>query len=761
MVQAARPPDDRDRRATTTFSALDRGAAEPRGLHPVGVPPADEPEPGGAVGWQIGTKTAAGADDPLLASLVLLGELLERPTSAERLVGGLPLEDGRLTPALALRAATRAGLAARLVRRPLDRISDLTLPCILLLEGRDACVLVGRSGEQAVVALPETGGRSELPQVELAARYTGHALFARPELHLDRRAAHARQEPRGSWFWGTLAQAWPIYGEVLLAAVLINLFALASPLFIMNVYDRVVPNHAIETLWVLAIGVLTVFLFDFLLRNLRGYFVDSAGRIADVKLASRIFEQVLGLKMAAKPASAGAFASNLREFESLRDFLTSATLVTLVDLPFVLLFIAVVWLIGGPVALVPGLALPLVVGVGLLLQLPLNAVVRRSFQDAAQKHGVLVESINGLETIKSTGAEGRTQRLWERYVGVTAGSALRARFLASLGVNFSALAQNLVTVGVVIFGVYRIADGAMTVGALVACTIITGRAMAPLGQVAGILTRYHQARAAFDALDQVMALPNERPADARFLHRPQIHGAVAFQNVSFRYPGEKQAALAQVSFAIKPGERVGLIGRIGSGKSTVERLVLGLYEPDQGAVLLDGTDLRQIDPADLRRNVGSVLQDVVLFRGTIRDNIALGAPFADDRAVLRAAELAGAADFVARHPKGFDLDVGERGERLSGGQRQAVAVARALLLDPPILVLDEPTSAMDNDAENRLKQRLGDVLADKTLLLVTHRASLLSLVDRLIVLDGGRLLADGPKDEVLKALADGRISAQR
>jgi ATP-binding cassette, subfamily C, bacterial LapB len=388
-------------------------------------------------------------------------------------------------------------------------------------------------------------------------------------------------------------------------------------------------------------------------------------------------------------------------------------------------------------------------------------VIRRSFDDAAQKHGVLVESISGLETIKSLGAEGRTQRRWERHVGATAGSTMRARLLASLGVNFSALAQNLATVGVVIFGVYRIAAGDMTVGALVACTIITGRAMAPLGQVAGILTRYHQARASFEALDQVMALPNERPADARFLHRPQVQGAITFQDVTFRYPGEKQAALAQVSFAIEPGERVGLVGRIGSGKSTIEKLVLGLYEPEQGAVLIDGTDLRQIDPADVRRHIGCVLQDVVLFRGTLRDNIALGAPYADDGAVLRAAQLAGVADFVARHPQGFDLDVGERGERLSGGQRQAVALARALLLEPPILLLDEPTSAMDNDAETRLKQRLGEVLAGRTLLLVTHRASLLSLVERLIVLDGGRLLADGPKDEVLAALADGRIRARR
>jgi ATP-binding cassette, subfamily C, bacterial LapB len=542
--------------------------------------------------------------------------------------------------------------------------------------------------------------------------------------------------------------------------VLINAFALASPLFIMNVYDRVVPNRAIETLWVLAFGALTVFLFDFLLRNLRGYFVDSAGKIADIKLAARIFEQVLGIRMAARPASAGAFANNLREFESLRDFFTSASLVTLVDLPFVMFFIAIVWLIGGPIAIVPTVAVPLVIAVGLILQMPLNRVVRRSFGEAAQKHGILVESISGLETIKSIGAEGRMQRDWEQYVGATARSATRARFLSALGVNFAAFAQNLVTVWVVIFGVYRIADGLMTVGALVACTIITGRAMAPLAQVAGLLTHYHQARAAYEALNQVMSLPSERPAQVRFVHRPELRGRVEFKNLTFSYPGQKFPALDDVSFAIGAGERVGLIGRIGSGKTTIEKLVLGLYEPERGAVLLDGTDLRQIDPADLRRNIGCVPQDVFLFHGTVRDNITLGAPFADDQAVLQAAQIAGVEDFLARHPLGFDLNVGERGESLSGGQRQAVAVARALLLDPPILLFDEPTSAMDNGAEVRLKQRLEAVLAGRTLILVTHRASVLSLVERLIVLDAGRIVADGPRDEVLKALAAGRIRAK-
>jgi ATP-binding cassette subfamily C protein LapB len=712
-------------------------------------------------GWSIVAKTAT-HDDPLLFCLVALTQLLERPVSPEALKAGLPLEDGRLTPDLALRAAARAGLSARLVRRDLARISDVTLPCILLLEGRGACVLVERvAGERAALVLPETGrGAREMPLAELAERYTGYALFARPEMRFDRRAEQVETTSPHSWFWGTLAQNWSIYAEVVLAAVLINVFALASPLFIMNVYDRVVPNNAIETLWVLAAGALTVFLFDFLLRTLRGYFVDAAGKIADIKLAGRIFEQVLGIRMAARPTSAGAFANNLREFESLRDFFTSASLVTLVDLPFVLFFILIVWLIGGPIALVPAIAVPLVIGVGLLLQIPLNRVVRQSFKETAQKHGVLVESINGLETIKSIGAEGRMQRNWEQFVTSTAHAGMRARFLSAFGVNFSALAQNLVTVGVVIFGVYRIGEGLLTVGALVACTIITGRAMAPLAQVAGILTRYHQARASYDALNHVMALPVERPPQARFLHRPEFGGAVEFKNVTFSYPGQKFPALDRVSFIIRPGERVGLIGRIGSGKTTIEKLVLGLYEPDQGGVLLDGTDLRQIDPAELRRNIGCVLQDVFLFHGSVRDNITLGAPFADDQAVLRAARVAGVEDFVARHPAGFDLNVGERGESLSGGQRQAVAVARALLLDPPILVLDEPTSAMDNGAENRFKHRLGETLDGKTLILVTHRASVLSLVERLIVLDGGRVVADGPKDDVLKALAAGRIRAQ-
>lgn len=698
-------------------------------------------------------------DDPLLGSLAALTRLLGRPTSVDALIAGLPLDAGPLSPDLAVRAAGLAGLSARWVRRDLGGITAPTLPCLLLLENRGACLLLGwQDGDQARVILPETGfGESTLTRDELAARHAGWVLFARPEVQPQDGVAATNPLPRGTWFWRPVLAGWPIYGEVVLAALMINLFALASPLFVMNVYDRVVPNQALETLWVLAAGVATIFGFDFVLRTLRGYFVDAAGRAADLQLASRIFEQVMGLQLAARPASAGAFANNLREFESLRDFFTSATLVTLVDLPFILLFIAIVALIGGPVALVPAIAVPIVIGLGIVLQIPLNRTVRRTFRESAERHGILVESVHGLETLKSLGAAGRRQLSFERMVAATARSAARARLLSNLTVNVALLAQNLVVVGVVVLGVYRIGEGLLTVGGLVACTIITGRAMAPLAQVAGILTRYHQARAAYGALDAVMALPVERPVGQRFLHRPVLAGEIQFKGVTFTYPGQRLTALDQVSFTIRARERVGLIGRVGSGKTTIEKLILGLYQPDEGAVLLDGTDLRQIDPADLRRNIGAVLQDVFLFQGTIRDNITLGAPVADDAAVLRAARLAGVEEFVARHPQGFDLLVGERGERLSGGQRQAVALARALLIDPPVLLLDEPSSSMDHAAEEQLKARLDGFLAGRTLVLVTHRASLLSLVDRLIVLDGGRVVADGAKGPVLEALASGSV----
>ncbi len=698
-------------------------------------------------------------DDPLLDCLTMLTAIHGTPLSVEALKAGLPLSDNTLTPALFIRAAERAALSARTVKRNLRDISPLTLPCVLLLENRGACLLIKFVGkDKAEVVFPETGaGVTRVSIDDLAKIYTGNALFVRPQYRFDARTDTLAKPRSRAWFWGTIASSWKIYTEVVLAAFLVNLFALASPLFIMNVYDRVVPNNATETLWVLALGAITVFGFDFTLRTLRGYFVDVAGKKADVVISSRIFEQVLGMRMDSLPSSSGALASQLRDFEMLRDFFTSATMVTLIDLPFVFLFITIILYVGGPVAIIPLVAVPIVIAIGLVLQMPLNTAVRQTFRENSQKHALLVEAIGGIETVKSTRAEGRLQRNWERFVGLSAKSSMKARLLSAVGVNFTLLSANLVTVGVVILGVYQISQGLMTVGALVASTILSGRAMAPLAQIAGLLTRYHQSMASLGALDKIMRTPVERPAGKAFLHRPVLLGEVEFKDVVFRYPNQEAKALDKVSFHINSGERVGIIGRIGCGKSTIERLMIGVYEPTEGAVLIDGTDLRQIDPADLRRNTGCVPQDVYLFFGSVRDNIALGAPYVDDAAILRAAQISGVEDFIRHSPLGFDLPVGERGMTLSGGQRQAIAIARALVLDPTVLILDEPTSSMDNRSEELFKQRLREILPGKTLVLMTHRASLLAVVDRLIVVDGGKIVADGQKDKVLQALSSGKI----
>lgn len=701
-------------------------------------------------------------DDPLLSCLVLLSKMLNKPMSADALVAGLPLEDNRLTPTLFSRAAERAGLSAKVVKRALPKISPLVLPAVLLLEDGTACILQKIEGKNATVIFPESGeGESLLSFKALAAVYSGYAIFIKSVYHFDQRTEFSSIPRAQHWFWGTILRFWPIYSEVFIASILVNLFALASPLFIMNVYDRVVPNQALATLWVLAIGVATVFVFDFLLRTLRGYFIDVAGKKADVMLSATIFEKVLGIKMSSRSNSVGSFANSMQEFESFREFFTSSTLATFIDLPFALLFIGVIWMLAGDLAYIPLAVIPLTILISLIIQFPLGRAIQQLFRHSGQKSATLIETLTGLETIKSLGAESPIQRKWEQTSGAIAKHSQRARLLSSTAINLTNFVQQMTTIAVVVYGVYLISENEITMGALIASTILTGRALAPMSQLASILTRYHHSKAALKSLTSLMSLPVERPSGREFLHRPSFKGGIEFKQVTFRYPNQPMDALTDVSFRIEPGEKVAIIGRIGSGKSSVEKLILGLYEPDDGSILLDNTDIRQIDPVDLRRNMGYAPQDVVLFYGSIRDNIAMGAPFADDAAVLRAAEIAGVTDFVNRHPSGFDMQVGERGEGLSGGQRQSVAVARALLMRPPLIVMDEPTNAMDNSTEEAFKARLVNVLQDKTFLLVTHRASLLSLVDRILVMDQGKLMADGPRQQILAALKSGHIRVSK
>jgi ATP-binding cassette subfamily C protein LapB len=698
-------------------------------------------------------------DDPLAECLVTLTRLRNQPHSRQTLTAGLPLEDNQLTPALFIRAAARAGLSARIVKRALPRISQLTLPAVLLLKDGQACILTTQGNDGTVrIIQPESGdGELEINTDILQASCTGHVIFVRPMFKFDARADTADTAAGGHWFWAPLRQSWRIYSEVLLASFLVNLFALVLPLFTMNVYDRVVPNQTFDTLWVLAIGVAIVFVFDFAMRSLRSYFIDVAGKKIDMALSSAIYEKILAIRLAVRPKSVGGFANSLTEFESFREFLTSATITTLIDLPFTVLYLLIIWWVGGPLVLVPLVAIPLILIPGILLQRPLARVINQTFTVGSQRQATLIETLAGLDTIKAISAEGPAQRRWEQLVGQIGKLSLRARLLSAASINAGVLIQQLANVALIIVGVYLIADKSLSMGALIACTMLAGRTLAPLSQVAALATRFHHARTALIGLDRIMQLPVEHPPGKSFVHRPDFKGGIEFQNTSFAYPEQPVEALSKVSFKIAAGERVGIIGRIGSGKSTIEKLILGLYQPSEGAIWIDGVDQQQIDPIDLRRHIGYVPQDPVLFFGSIKDNIVMGAPHADDGAMLRAADIAGVTEFVNRHPQGFDRAVGERGDGLSGGQRQSVAIARALLQDPNVLVLDEPTNSLDNRSEDNFKTRLSQQLGNKTLILITHRASMLTLVNRLLVVEGGRIIADGPKEQVLEALSGGKL----
>lgn len=698
--------------------------------------------------------------DPLLDCLVELTRIHGRPSTRAALVAGLPLDKGILTPSLFARAASRAGLSAKVTRRPLDRIDEVLLPAVLLLTNDEACVLLGwdEAGENARVLFPETGqGTVVVPRSALAGRYAGVAIFARPHFRFDTRTPQVGEVKLRHWFWGTLADQWPVYRDVLGAALLINVLALAMPLFTMNVYDRVVPNRAIETLWVLALGVILVIGVDMMLRLLRGYFIDLASARIDMQLSGRIMERVLGVRMEARPAAVGAFSSNLRSFESVRDFITSASVTAFIDLPFALLFVLVIAIIAWQLIIPVLLAIVVVVIYAYVLQHKMHALSETTYRASAQRNATLIESLTALETIKTQGAEGVMQSKWEKTVAFVARVNNQMRFLSAAATNGAMEIQQLVNVVVVVSGVYLIADGRLSMGGLIACTMLTSRAVAPLGQMVGLLMQYHNAKVALTSLEQIMNNPVERPVDASFVHRPELRGDIEFRDVQFSYPNSQVAALKGLSCKIHAGEKVVVIGRVGSGKTTLQKLLLGLYQPSAGAVSIDGVDLRQLDPADLRRNIGYVAQDLTLFYGTLRENIAIGAPFADDAAIVAAAEAGGLTEFVNRHPDGFDMMIGERGDSLSGGQRQGVAIARAFLMDPPILLLDEPTSAMDFSSEQQFKERLRTAAAHKTVLIVTHRNSLLDLATRVIVVDDGKIVADGPRDQVIQALQSGRV----
>ncbi len=696
-------------------------------------------------------------DDSLLGCLVALTAHFGHPQSAQALSSGLPLERDRLTLKLFPRAAARANCSAKLLRIELRKIQPALLPAILMLQGERACLLLEKRSGSYLVQYPEVDSPMEVPADELHAVYSGLAYFVKPLFRFEPRSRGGIPEPSKHWFWSAMLHNRALYRDAMIASVLVNIFALAMPLFTMNVYDRVLPNNAVDTLWMMAIGIVLVVLFNLILSSARAYVLDTASKKVDVRLSAQIMERVLDMRMENRPASVGSFSANLRSFESVRDFIASTSLAAVVDLPFAIMFLAVLWWIAPPMLIPPIVAIVAVLIVSFVAQARMRRLVAETFQATAQRNASLIESLSGLETVKTLNAQSEMQRRWESSTEFLARMNARIKRISSVTVGFVQAAQQLTTVSVVIIGAYLVQQAEISMGGIIAASMISGRCLGPFGQVAGLLMQYQNARASLGSIDSYMKLPVERPTERNFVPRPILRGEIELRNVSFSYPGSAQPALNRVSLHIRAGERVGILGRIGSGKTTLEKLILGLYQPTSGSVLIDGVDIQQIDPADLRRNIGYVPQDPQLFYGTLKQNLMLGSPFVSDRQMLDAARVAGIEDFAARHPDGYDMVIGERGDSLSGGQRQSVAVGRALVNDPAILLLDEPSSNMDNQSESLLRRRLQPVVAGKTVILITHRTALLRLVDRLIVIDGGRVVADGPKDQIVEALREGRI----
>lgn len=694
-----------------------------------------------------------GEKDALLESLVYLAEANNVHVNRAALLANLPLQEGCLTPELFTRASTRIHLDSEIKQRAIEEISSLVFPVVLLCENDRIFIITGKSENNYQLYDPLEKKSVDKTLADLQSIYTGYCIYIKTHQGIEGVPA----SEGAHWFWGTIARSWRIYRDVLVASCVINIFVLANPLFVMNVYDRVVPNNAIETLWALSLGILVLYGFDFVLRLLRTHFIEVAGKKSDILLSSLILERVLGAKYSQHPESVGAFTSKLREFEALRNFITSATVSSFVDLPFVILFLIVIAYVGGNIVWVPLLTIPLIIIYAWFTQRRLKHLVSKTFIASAQKNGTLVEAINNLETLKAMGAESRILKKWEAATAMLAYWGLKWRTVSVSATTFSMFVQQVSAVLVVIVGVHAIAENQLTQGALIASVILVGRALAPLAQLSGLIVQYHQSKLALESLEEIVNTEQEQSLSHKFVEGISISGKIECRDVDFTYKGEQHSIIQQLNLSINAGEKIAIIGRLGCGKSTIQKILVGLYSPNRGSILFDNVDIAQINPSELRDHIGYVPQNTTLFDGTIRENICLHRPGVSDAKMLEVAEISGVADFVYSHPAGYDRRVGERGENLSGGQKQAITIARALLHEPEILLFDEPTSAMDNATEQRFIERLGVSAKNKTLILATHKMSMLSLVDRIIVMDSGKIIADGDRESVLAALKEGKI----
>lgn len=710
----------------------------------------------------------------VLDSLVIFSKLHGKRYSAEVLSEGLPIPEGESAPKLFSvkpdgarglfgRAAKRAGFKTSVSKISIDSISSLVLPCIILLKTDDpdevnSCILESfdELREYAYVIFPEVGEVvSKVKISDLEDEYFGMAFFLKREYRFESDDFKLIDNKKKHWFWDTIHSIKYIYKDVLLASLVINIFMIATPIFTMNVYDRVIPTGAFDTLWIFALGVIVVYIIDLGLRFVRTYLLEVAGKKADIIMSSIIFEKVMDLKISSIPKPIGSFANVLKEFESIRSFMASSTIAILIDLPFVFIFLFTIFYIAGSLVWVPVISILIILIYTYSIKDKMLESVKQTSGAASLKNGVLIESISNLETLKSLNALSLFQYKWEEATGEIADKGIKTKTLSAAIGTVSGFVTQLNTVLLIIFGAYMIDMQMLTIGALIATVIMSGRALGPMGQVAGMIAYYQHIQSAYDSIENVMNLDCEHPEDKQFVRRPAFKGDIEFKNVSFTYPNTGFKQLININIKIKEGEKVAILGKVGSGKSTLQKLILGFYYQDEGSVLIDGIDVKQIDPVEIRSNISYMAQENILFAGTARSNITIKNNKAGDYELLKAAEMSCASDFINKHPKGFELPIVEKGENLSGGQAQAITLARTLLDDSKLFILDEPTKSFDSGTAKRVLRNIKEVVKNKTLILITHTPSDLELVDRIIVMDSGKVIIDDQKDKVLMQLSNG------
>jgi ATP-binding cassette, subfamily C, bacterial LapB len=689
--------------------------------------------------------------DPYFGCLLKLTDIYNRIITPETLVAGLPIVD-KMDLDIFIEALDRIRLRGELQEVGYDSIASNNIPCLIHDNDNTPYLLLNINEGAYTIFDPKTEEQKRITEDEFKNVYTGVIVTLKESLNISQEELGLNLDAE-HWFFGAFWRYRAAYYKILLAALFTNLLNIVVPLYSMNVYDRVISNHATQTLVVLSVGVFIALFFDLCLRFIKGYFLDVVSKNVDKKLSHKLVEKILGLRLDKIDMSTGSLISQVRELETIRDFLSSSTIVTIVDIPFSIIFLGVIAIIGGWQFLLAALIMiALMFATNITIQNVILKYVKGAFQMGNKKSAFLIGIMMGIETIKAHSGESKIQRKWDLIASAQADIGKDMSIFSSFAMNLSAFWQNAIYVIFVIIGAVMIFENELTMGALIACTILGGRTLSPFTQAASLIMRFGQVKTAYGYLDKIMNMQTERDKGVTMISRPKIDGNIFFENVTFQYQGQAKPLFRNLSFKIEKGDKIAIIGPIGSGKTTIGKMILGFYRPTDGNIFIDGIDNRQIDTIDLRNNIGYVPQDVYLFEGDIAENLSLDHRNTDSAHIQGALQFAGLYDYVKHHPDGINMKVGEGGRFLSGGQKQAIAIARAVMHDPNILLLDEPTSMMDPKTHNIFLSNLVKFAKDRTMIITTHNQSILNIVNKVMLLENGAIKFYGTKDQFVESI---------